>query len=528
MGTPVFDERAQQPTAPRPRHTARDAQRPSGNLSGAPQAYGIPEVLALRSRIGNRATSAVIQRLGEGSGKDGGKKASGAGKGFRQNAIRALDRAGEHLNVIDTFVLRGESPADSGIGWWAGKTANTRLSNQVAASGTAANAEMGLADGVATVGDVLGAHKAYKDVKANPDGPAYHAPHKNLRTKTVDAIKNLVATSTDIIAAARNGLATQAVATAPGVAEAGGAAFGALTAFSSIRAGVRTVLTGRKYRAIKKIDVPAPVGEDELARLRAAKVQKDWAFAEAYLAIERAHEGGEQGLAERLIDGLDQVTVALGAIEKAAGELKSAQDTNALNTTRSYALGKQRTKAWKLGISSVGEGTRSAGTGVGIAAVVTGTMASNPAGWALAATAAGLLLSVTAYKAGRAGKKRYDGARHPDRWAPPTQDGGGTAAAQPASHKDALKEALKFWKKVENGQRQAMARTIYGLAAGPDVPAGKDTTPELRTSARQLLIALKSSPTKLKMSEDAWVQSLNNPADAEKWLKEITNQLSSG
>jgi hypothetical protein len=516
----AFDGRRRQPAAPRSPQAARGVE----NLLAVPNAVGIVPVLGtMQARLGNKVASATVQRMNQ----DSETKASGGGTSIRKKVTHALDRASTNINVVDTFVLRGQAPADSGMGWEAGRTGDAHLSSQVDMSGTAANAEMGLADGLATVGNIIDARRAYKEKKQHPDGPASHAPRKTFKAKMLDTILNAVSTSTDIIAAARNGLAADGIVTAPGVAEGGGAGFGVFTAVSSARAARRAARTGRTYRAIKKVEAPAPVGDDELAELRGAKRHSNWALAEAYVAVERAHQGGDEGYADRLVDSLDQVTDAFGAIDKAAEDLKRAQDTNALNTTRSYALGKQRTKALKLGISAVGESTRTAGTAVGIAAVTTGALASNPAGWALAATAAGLLVSINMYKTVRAGVKRYDGARHPDRWSEPTEEGG-TSSAEPASRGDALKEALKFWKKVENGQRQAMARTIYGLAAGPEVPAGKDTTRELRASARELLIALKAGPAKMRMTEEEWAQSLNNPDDAERWLKEIANQLSSG
>ncbi len=117
--------------------------------------------------------------------------------------------------------------------------------------------------------------------------------------------------------------------------------------------------------------------------------------------------------------------------------------------------------------------------------------------------------------------KRYEGARHPERWA------GDAAPAEPATREDALKEALKFWKKVENGERQAMARKIYGLAAGSDIAGSGDTSADMRDSARALLIALKSGPAKHRATADEWADSLNDPAKSAAWIKEIAEQLSS-
>lgn len=117
--------------------------------------------------------------------------------------------------------------------------------------------------------------------------------------------------------------------------------------------------------------------------------------------------------------------------------------------------------------------------------------------------------------------KRYDGARHPERWAAEE------SPAAPASRQDALKEALKFWKKVENGERQAMARKIYGLAAGADIKGSGETSATMRDSARALLIALKAGPAPHRQTADEWADSLNDPAKSAAWIKEIAEQLSS-
>lgn len=117
--------------------------------------------------------------------------------------------------------------------------------------------------------------------------------------------------------------------------------------------------------------------------------------------------------------------------------------------------------------------------------------------------------------------KRYEGARHPERWA------ADDTPAEPASREDALKEALKFWKKVQNGERQAMARKLYGLAAGADINGSGDTAADMRDSARALLIALKAGPANHRLTPDEWAGFLNDPAKSAAWVKEIAEQLSS-
>ncbi|NDZ77110.1 hypothetical protein G3I19_00945 [Streptomyces sp. SID10853] len=546
MSSTSFDERTRQPAAPRPRPVSRGVE----HLAGVPDRRGIgPMMGSLQALAGNRAASMVVQRLatggevtgaevtgaeatdsaakvsGDGTGKPAAK-ASRSGLNIRERIAAALERANKHLDVLDTLVSRGLSPAGAEMGWKASQTSDTRLAEQVHTSSTVAGAENAVTDGVTAVNNVIDARKAYKESKENPTGPASHAPHKKFSSKTLDAIQNLASYGSDVIGLAKNSLPAEAIVTAASLGEAGGGVVGAVAGVKTVRGARRVGLTTRKYRAVKKIDVPAPVDDPEIARLREAEVESHWALAQAYVELERAHDGDEDGLSDRLGAALDRASGAFSTIEKAAGDVQRAKDINVLNTTRDYALAKQRNKLWKQGVGAVGDSVRTAGGAVTIAAAATGALASNPVGWGLAATAAGLLLSVTAYKAGRAGQKRYEGARHPDRWAPPKEEGD-PATAEPASRPDALKEALKFWKKVEHSKRDAMARTLFGLAAGPEVPAGQRTSPELRASARELLVALKAGPANLHMTVEDWEKSLNDPADAEKWQKEIANQLAS-
>ena len=87
---------------------------------------------------------------------------------------------------------------------------------------------------------------------------------------------------------------------------------------------------------------------------------------------------------------------------------------------------------------------------------------------------------------------------------------------------DSLKHSLKVWKKVSRHERQLMAHRIYNLAAGTD------TTPDVKRSARELLVALKAGPRQHKLDRTAWEDSLDEPANKADWIKEIAEQLASG
>lgn len=284
------------------------------------------------------------------------------------------------------------------------------------------------------------------------------------------------------------------------------------------------VLTSSRQREDRSRGGSLPGNSAERALFAVQSSAGNRAAAEAYVALDAQwnHEGEDR--LGRVSEAIDAAWAAMGDARDAARDVRRAEDVNSMNTVLTYALGKQRNKMGKQALTAVGESTKAAGGIVtAIAATAGGAgLASNPVGWGLAAGAAGLILGVTAYKAGRAGKKRYDGARHPERWAAE-----GETTTAPATREDALKEALKFWKKVTNGERQAMARKIYALAAGPDVKGSGYTTAEMRDSARALLVALKAGPANQRMTPDAWAESLNDRAKSAAWVKEIAEQLSS-
>ncbi|MGZ2359426.1 hypothetical protein LRE75_22390 [Streptomyces sp. 372A] len=315
----------------------------------------------------------------------------------------------------------------------------------------------------------------------------------------------------------------QLAAHAATASEAGGIGSGVVGAVKGARAAARVGLTARKYHALKGLERHDRTDEEAMARLALARQEAEQAADDAYVALDGHwdHEGEDR--MARVSQAIDAAWAATGAARDAAADIRRAEDANTMHTVHTYALGKQRNKMGKQAFTAVGESAKAAGGVVTAVAATAGGagLASNPVGWGLAAGAAGLILGVTAYKAGRAGMKRYDGARHPERW------GADETSAEPASRPDALKEALKFWKKVENGERQAMARKIYGLAAGAEIDGSGQTSSAMRDSARALLIALKAGPSHHKLTPDEWAESLNDPARSAAWVKEIAEQLSS-
>ncbi|MFE3826822.1 hypothetical protein [Streptomyces sp. NPDC059092] len=522
MSTPVYRTSTRQSAAGlTPARQRRDRSR-----SGSPSENSAERaLLEIQSSAGNRAATAAVQRArgtAKGKAPENGNTSTGS-KSYRDRIAAVLDKLKKNLEVIDTFVKGVHVPANAGFSQQAAATANEGLKHSAASSGTAAASENIVTESAGALLSGMEAAKAKKDAKKHKDGAAFHGADKKANSKTADAVVGAASAGNYALGIAKELTKAQKVANAATVSEASGIGSSVVGAAKGARAAGRFGLTARKYRALKGLGKSDRVGEEALGQLNQARQDAEWAAAEAYVALD-AHWGNEgDDRLERVSEAIDAAWEAMGAARDAATNFRRAEDVNTMDTVHTYALGKQRNKMGKQALTAVGESTKAAGGIVTAVAATAGGagLASNPVGWGLAAGAAGLILGVTAYKAGRAGMKRYDGARHPERWA------ADDTPKEPASREDALKEALKFWKKVENGERQAMARKIYGLAAGADIGGSGSTKAEMRDSARALLVALKAGPTNHRLPPDEWANSLNDPAKSAAWIKEIAEQLSS-
>ncbi|MEU1348470.1 hypothetical protein [Streptomyces sp. NPDC005795] len=526
MSTPVHRPSARQAVAaPTPARQGRNG-RAGGRPSRVPPEHPLLEI---QSSVGNRAATAAVQRAkgtAKGKGKaqepENGDAATGP-KNYRDRIAAVLDKLKKNLEFIDTFVKGVHVPANAGFAQQASATANDALKHSAGSSGTAAASENLVTEAAGAVLSGMEAAKAKKDAAKHKSGAGFHTADKKANSKTADAVVSAAGAGNYALGIAKELTKVQKAAHAAAASEASGIGSSVVGAVKGVRAATRFGLTARKYGALKELGRPDRTDEGALERLNQAREDAEWAAAEAYVALDAhwGHEGDER--LERVSAAIDAAWTAMGHARDAATEVRRAEDVNTMNTVHTYALGKQRNKMGKQAFTAVGESTKAAGGIVTAVAATAGGagLASNPVGWGLAAGAAGLILGVAAYKAGRAGMKRYDGARRPQRWA------GDETAAEPASRQDALKEALKFWKKVENGERQAMARKIYGLAAGADIKGSGGTSAAMRDSARALLVALKAGPATHRQTADEWADSLNDPEKSAAWVKEIAEQLSS-
>ncbi|MFI2378731.1 hypothetical protein ACH5AO_27295 [Streptomyces sp. NPDC018964] len=483
----------------------------------------------MQSSAGNRATAEAVQRArsaDKGKAPDGGGASAGAKKkSYRDRIAALLDRFKKNLEPIDTFIKGVQTPTNAGFTQQAAATANEGLKHSAAASGTSAASGNLLTEAAGTVVSGMDAYKNMKDAKTHETGAKHHTANKKAKVKGTDAVIGAAGSGSYSAAIAKEVTKIQKAADAAVASEASGIASASVGAIKGVRAAFRVGGAARKYKRVKELGDPHLVQAASLARLNESYEQASWAAAEAYVALDAYwdHEGGER--LELVSEAIDAAWEAMEEVRGAAENVRRAErDVEKLNTVQEYAKKKQLTKIGKETIGgAVGESTKAAAGVVTAVAAGTAGLASNPVGWGLAGAGAGLVLGVTLYKALRAATKRYEEVRHPERWAPE-----GETPAEAASRGESLKHALTFWKKVSKGERQAMAREIYALAAGPDIPGSGDTTPEMRESARALLIALKAGPTDHKLDPEAWAESLNAPSKTAAWISEIAEQLASG
>ncbi|OSP32751.1 hypothetical protein B7767_37920 [Streptomyces sp. 13-12-16] len=530
MSTPAHRAPARQSTAV----LTSVRQRQEGNRAGSPPRNPVGHaLLQLQSSAGNRATAAAVQRArsaDKGKAPENGDTSAGAKKkSYRDRIAGLLDRFKKNLEPIDTFIKGVQTPVNAGFTQQAAAMANEGLKHSAAASGTSAASGNLLTEAAGTVVSGMDAYKNMKDAKTHETGAKHHTTQKKAKVKGTDAVIGAAGSGSYSAAIAKEVTKVQKAADAAVASEASGIASASVGAIKGVRAAFRVGGAARKYKRVKELGDPHLVEPAALTRLNESREQAEWAAAEAYVALDAywGHEGEER--LELVSEAIDAAWEAMGEVRDTAETIRRTErkwegEADRLTRAQEYAKKKQLTKIGKETIGgAVGESTKAAAGVVTAVAAGTAGLASNPVGWGLAGAGAGLVLGVTLYKALRAATKRYEEKRHPERWAPE-----GETQEKAASRGDSLKHALTFWKKVSKGERQAMAREIYALAAGPGIPGSGDTTPEMRESARALLIALKAGPTDHRLDPEAWAQTLDDPAKTAGWISEIAEQLASG
>ncbi|TDT40750.1 hypothetical protein EV562_102134 [Streptomyces sp. BK208] len=581
MSTPA------QQTSPRPSAaalaSARQRRDRDGSRAGSPSGRSAEHAfLRFQSSVGNRTATAAVQRVRSGTmerapespassrpgtpdsfvtavsgSSDSFVTAESAGSGSSDSFVTArepepeaeavaaarsaddlvkraaelLDRFKKNLDPADNPAKGAQAPTSAGLGQAAAVSGDGALKHDAAAAGTSAGTWNLLTEVTGVVVNAYDSLKNMKDARKKRSGAGHHTASRKAKVKGADAVVGTASSGGYGAAVAKESTKLNGVsdaATAATAAEVSGI-FSAVTGlWKGARAAGKVGGATRKYRRIKQLGDPGAVHADLLDRLRDESDQAEQRVDAAFARLNAIREAGQgrpprewYPAAEAAFDAMREEYER--AATATAAYRRAAQDMEDLSGTQKYAKKKQLTKIGKETVGGVvGEPAKAAG---GIVAAVTaaGVLGSNPGGWIAAAVGAGLILGVAGYKAGRAATKRYEEVRHPERWAPE-----GEEPAAGASRGDSLKHALKIWKKVSKGERQAMARRIYRLAAGPDIQGSTGTTPEIRQSARELLVALKAGPAQHKLEPDAWAASLNDPEKSAGWIKEIAEQLASG
>ncbi len=354
-------------------------------------------------------------------------------------------------------------------------------------------------------------------------GAGYHNAHKKGKTKATDAGVSVASTGANAGAIAKDAVKLQGVASTAASAEASGVLSAVAGLAKSIRAVGKVGGASRKHRNLKRLGDANVTHAELLGRLEAEANTAERNAKTAYEAVTALAADNAGRPLEEWRPALDATAAdyeAAAQLETQAkiAHLRVVRDLETLTGTTKLAKKKQVSKiAKEAGGGVVGEGLKGAGGIATVAIVATGALASNPAGWIIAGVGAGLVVTVAGYKGGRAATKRFQEAHHPERYTP---EGEETPVAQPTW--ESLKHAMKVWKKVSRHERQLAAHKIYNMASSPD------TAPELRRSALDLLVAIKCGPEKHKMEQGPWEASLMDPAGKNDWIKEITDQLSSG
>ncbi|WP_399885512.1 hypothetical protein ACGH7X_14860 [Streptomyces sp. BBFR51] len=460
--------------------------------------------------------------------------AAAADSEARSDRLKAVaenaDQGKRLLDPTDALGKGVQAPTAAGLGQEAtAKTASgapdaSALKHDAAAAGVSGASVSALTELLALGASVADSFRNLKASLRKKTGAGHHNARKKAKTKATDAGVSVTSTGANAGALAKDAVKLQGVANTASAAEASGILSAVAGLAKSIRALGKVGGATSKYRKLRKLGDAGVVHAGLLDGLQTQANTAERDAATAYAAITALETELNGGRARAELN--DALTAAVTAYEAAAlleaqakvAYFSALRDVDTLTDTTKLAKKKQVSKGAKEAMGGVvGEGLKGAG-GIATAAIVaTGALASNPAGWIIAGVGAGLVVTVAGYKGGRAATKRFQEAHHPERYTP---DGEETPVAQPTW--ESLKHAMKVWKKVSRHKRRLAAHRIYAMASSPD------TAPDLRRSALELLVVIKSGPKEHKMEQEAWEASLMDPAGKADWIKEITDQLSSG
>ncbi|WP_437056410.1 hypothetical protein [Streptomyces sp. enrichment culture] len=420
----------------------------------------------------------------------------------------------KRIDPVDTAVLRGSAPVGSGL---RSDGHNTAVQGQFE---TGVNM---LSTGAGLVNDVRGFLAAVKDRKKK--GPEGHQADKDIKGKSAGAVTNTLMGTGDVSKATDNGLRNSGAAL-DGVDALAGIAGGTSVVFSGIIMGRDGTVIGKTVQKWKQLEQHARDNSQNVTagrQLILEAVLNGLGSAQARLDEENAR------LAAAAAES-DEARAAQGAVQQLQSEIDVRKEMlrGHLAALNQYVIGKQKNKIMKRSVNMGGNLVRAVG---GVLTIVTlaGAM-GGPAAPITGGVAAGLIGGVAVYKGVKGATKRYNSVRHPEQYARTTAAQEGkepTVKPDNARRRDGMLEAVKVTKSVEQGERQLMAQELYALAAGPDVPVGAHVPPEIRASARDLLVKIKCGPEKHRQSQEEWDESLNDPGRQDTWEKTIAKQIAS-
>ncbi|MER6323874.1 hypothetical protein [Streptomyces coelicoflavus] len=482
----------------------------------------------------------------EGTGEEEARRAAGAGSGKKSDRLKEIaENADQGKRILDPADALGkgvQAPTAAGLGQQAtaeaaaaakpdatateaaGASAASALKHDAAATGVSGASLSAGAELLALGAAVADSLRNLKTALSKKTGAGYHNARRKAKVKAGDAGMSLASTGANAGAIAKEAIKVQGVASTAASAEASGVLSGVAGVAKSIRALGKVGGAVRKHRALGKLPDAETAHAGLLARLKAPVDAAEQRAKAAYDQVSRLQQELGQGPAR---EGLrEDFDAAARTYEDAARHeadvkltyLRALGDARTVDGTKKFARKKQASKAVKEGMGGgLGEGLKGAGGIATVAIVATGALASNPAGWIVAAVGAGLVVLTAGYKGARSGYGRFQEAHHPERYTP---HGEPVPEAQPTW--ESLKHAMKVWKKVSKYKRQLAAHKLYAMLSSPD------TEPELRRSAMDLLVVLKAGPDDHGVDRATWEASLMDPAGKADWIKEITDQLSSG
>ncbi|MGW4547684.1 hypothetical protein ACWEN4_15065 [Streptomyces violaceorubidus] len=447
------------------------------------------------------------------------------------------DQGKRLLDPVDALGKGVQAPTAAGLGQEAteraanapkpesgGGTGAEALKHDAAAVGVSGASLSAGAELLALGASVADAFRNLRTALRKRTGAGFHSARKKAKVKAGDAGVSVLSTGANAGAVAKEAVKIQGVASTAASAEASGVLSGVAGVAKSMRAVFKSGGAIRKFRGLGKLPDAEVAHAERLDTLKTAWEAEERRAKETYAAVVALETEAEAG---RRRDGWDEALDAAATAYEAAAHreaqaktahLAAVDDARTVNRTKKLARRKMASKGAKEAVGGgLGEGLKGAGGITTVAVVATGALASNPAGWIIAAVGAGLVVGVAAYKGVRSGYGRFQEAHHPELYTPHGEE---VPEALPTW--ESLKHAMKAWKKISRYKRQLAAHKLYGMLSRPD------TEPELRRSAMDLLVVLKAGPDDHGMDRPTWEASLMDPANKADWIKEITDQLSSG